>query len=298
MRSKRNYQAINNLLNKLILELEVSTGSFFFEHDVNDISDMCTCFSCRGTSIVDVGNNSTSCFGHADGAFVGDVCRHGFCGCKTGSFTNEAYANVASGYFRNFVLASYTAISYEEGFACFDSVCFKTVHDCGDNDVIVSFDCSAGKAVSCEYNNLRSFFVEASSASANSAIPAYLIYFLLFNVLETMPYLAAARMSVAENRFSAQEHSVFLLRRYTVRSAIPAYYIYFTTVSIITFENRFVKRNLLAVPRHIMPRRSCYYYLSFLAFFSLFFLTRFFLSISGSSNTSSGGLSRSHGLAR
>ena len=167
------FQAINNLIS----ELEVSTGSFLFEHDVNDISDMCTSFSSRGTGVVDVGNNSTSCFGHTDGSFVSEVCGHGFCGCKTRSLTDKAYAYIASGNFRNFVLSSNTAISYEERLACFDTMSFKTVHDCRDNDIVVSLDCSTGKTVSCEYNNLRSFleafeflngFLAESSAKVRS----------------------------------------------------------------------------------------------------------------------------------
>ena len=110
---------------------------------------------------MNVGNNSTSCFGHTDGSLVSDVCGHGFCSCKTGSLTDKAYANLASGDFRNFVLNRNTTVSYEERLTYINTMGFKTVHECRDNDVIVCFDCSAGKTVSSKNNTGRSFLVEA-----------------------------------------------------------------------------------------------------------------------------------------
>ena len=47
MRFFRNYQAINKLKSKYLLELEVGTGSFVFKHKLYDIGNVCACFCCR-----------------------------------------------------------------------------------------------------------------------------------------------------------------------------------------------------------------------------------------------------------
>ena len=82
---------------------------------------------------MNIGNNGSSSFGHADLAFPSHVAAHGLTGCQSGTLTHQKYGGFGTGDFCDVIHSANPAIADKNGIANVVAITFQPLFQGGQD---------------------------------------------------------------------------------------------------------------------------------------------------------------------